>query len=104
MRVAGQILNCSIVVHAISCGDKYMKNYNDLIKRLNEYSERNQMHGGISAEAADAIKQLQDERDGLLTFIDGDCEHCAKQWECDYYKEFVFPSPQECKWEWDEDY
>ena len=33
--------------------------YEDLVKRLNEYSSSYQYHGGIAAEAADAIQDLQ---------------------------------------------
>lgn len=33
--------------------------YEDLIKRLNAYSAEHENHGGITAEAADAIKKLQ---------------------------------------------
>jgi len=36
-----------------------MRDYADLIKRLNEYSAEHEMHGGITAEAADAIEELQ---------------------------------------------
>lgn len=32
--------------------------YEDLIKRLNAYSAEHQKHGGITAEAADAIEEL----------------------------------------------
>lgn len=35
-----------------------MRDYTDLIKRLNEYSAEREMHGGITAEAADAIEEL----------------------------------------------
>ena len=35
-----------------------MRDYTDLIKRLNEYSAEHEMHGGITAEAADAIEEL----------------------------------------------
>lgn len=35
-----------------------MRDYADLIKRLNEYSAEHEMHGGITAEAADAIEEL----------------------------------------------
>ena len=33
--------------------------YDDLIKRLNKYSAEHENHGGITAEAADAIEELQ---------------------------------------------
>ena len=36
-----------------------MRDYTDLIKRLNEFSAEHEMHGGITAEAADAIEELQ---------------------------------------------
>lgn len=36
-----------------------MRDYADLIKRLNEFSTEHEMHGGITAEAADAIEELQ---------------------------------------------
>ncbi len=32
--------------------------YDDLIRRLNEYSAEHENHGGITAEAADAIEEL----------------------------------------------
>jgi len=32
-----------------------MCDYTDLIKRLNEYSAEHEMHGGITAEAADVV-------------------------------------------------
>lgn len=80
-----------------------MKNYSDLMRRLNMYSAEHQFHGGISAEAADALQQLQREREALLAIIDGDCEHCARQNECEWYNTFSF-SPEDCGWEWDEDY
>lgn len=35
-----------------------MNDYNDLVKRLNKYSATYQNHGGITAEASDAIKEL----------------------------------------------
>lgn len=34
--------------------------YDELVRRLNEYSAEHQKHGGITAEAADAIEELQD--------------------------------------------
>lgn len=33
--------------------------YEDLVKRLNEYSAKHEKHGGITAEAADAIEELE---------------------------------------------
>lgn len=36
-----------------------MSEYEDLVKRLNEYSAQHENHGGITAEAADAIEELQ---------------------------------------------
>ena len=36
-----------------------MRDYTDLVKRLNEYSAEHEMHGGVTAEAADAIEELQ---------------------------------------------
>lgn len=36
----------------------YFGKYADIIKRLEDYSAARQYHGGISAEAADAIKEL----------------------------------------------
>lgn len=38
----------------------------DLIKRLNKYSAEHQRHGGITAEAADAIEELQADNERLL--------------------------------------
>lgn len=35
-----------------------LSKYDDLIKRLNDYSATKQCHGGITAEAADAISEL----------------------------------------------
>lgn len=34
--------------------------YEDLVKRLNAYSAKHEKHGGITAEAADAIKELEE--------------------------------------------
>lgn len=81
-----------------------MKDYTELVSRLNEYSACKQNHGGITAEAADSIEQLMRERDALLEIITGDCEHCAKQDECEHFNVFEFPQAKGCKWEWDEDY
>lgn len=81
-----------------------MKDYTDLINRLNEYSASKEFHGGISAEAADEIGQLMREREALLKAIEGNCEHCAKQYECEYFNSFEFPQAGECEWKWDEDY
>lgn len=81
-----------------------MKNYINLVARLESHSANRENHGGISAEAADVIKQLIRERDALLEIIHGDCEHCVKQEECEHYKSFEFPPSEECEWEWDEDY
>ncbi len=36
-----------------------MRDYEELVRRLNEYSAEHQKHGGITAEAADAIEELQ---------------------------------------------
>ena len=36
-----------------------MRDYTDLVKRLNNFSAEHEMHGGITAEAADAIEELQ---------------------------------------------
>lgn len=33
--------------------------YEDLVKRLNAYSAEHEKHGGITAEAADVIEELQ---------------------------------------------
>ena len=40
--------------------------YKELIERLNAYSAEHQCHGGITAEAADAIKTLLAERDAAV--------------------------------------
>ena len=34
--------------------------HEDLVKRLNAYSAEHQKHGGITAEAADAIEELKE--------------------------------------------
>lgn len=81
-----------------------MKDYTDLVSRLNEYSANKQCHGGISAEAADAIQQLMREREALLKAIDGDCSHCLKQYGCGAFNKTEFPQAEGCEWEWDEDY
>ena len=81
-----------------------MKDYTDLIGRLNEYSANNQCHGGISAEATDAIRQLVREREALLSAIEGECSHCLKQYECDSFSVLEFPQAEGCEWVWDEDY
>lgn len=35
--------------------------FEELVKRLNEYSAKHEKHGGITAEAADAIEALSKE-------------------------------------------
>ena len=40
--------------------------YKNLIERLNSYSVERQQHGGITAEASDAIETLLSERDKSL--------------------------------------
>ncbi len=37
--------------------------YDELVKRLNAYSAEHERHGGITAEAADAIEELSKDRD-----------------------------------------
>lgn len=81
-----------------------MKDYTNLVASLNDYSACKQCHSSIASEAADAICQLMRERDALLEAIDGDCEHCAKQNECESFNSLEFPQACGCKWEWDEDY
>lgn len=43
--------------------------YEDLIKRLNVYSAEHQKHGGITAEAADAIEELYKAARAMHTWI-----------------------------------
>lgn len=80
-----------------------MKDHSDLVRRLNERSAEKEQHGGLSAEAADAIERLMRERKALLSYIERDCEHCAKQDECEHFSLFEFPHDDGCEWEWDED-
>ena len=42
-----------------------MDYFDDLVDRLNKYSAEHQCHGGITAEAADAIKELSREYDSV---------------------------------------
>lgn len=73
-----------------------MRDYTDLVKRLNEYSAEHEMHGGITAEAADAIEELCREIDtdndamtamyGAMMANDAvpvvrckDCRYCCKE-------------------------
>lgn len=81
-----------------------MKDYTNLVDRLNDYSASKQCHGGITAEAADAIQQLMREREALLDIVNGDCSHCLNQYGCDSFNVLEFPQSEGCKWEWDEDY
>lgn len=50
--------------------------YKELIGRLNAYSAKHQRHGGITAEAADAIETLLAERDAAVEELHGRCSKC----------------------------
>lgn len=54
--------------------DRY---YEGLVKRLNDYSAQKQFHGGITAEAADAIEALPEERDAAVKDILRECRKCT---------------------------
>lgn len=54
--------------------------YKDLVQRLNAYSAEYQYHGGITAEAADAIETLIAERDAAIDALNyGGCSTCKYQ-------------------------
>lgn len=57
--------------------------YKELIDRLSAYSAEYQCHGGITAEAVDALKALLLERDAALNDLCGMCCYCvnARRWE-----------------------
>lgn len=59
--------------------------YKELIERLNAYSAKHQRHGGITAEAADAIETLLAERDALMKDVVR-CDTCLHVKEC-YFNE-----------------
>ena len=46
-----------------------------LIERLNAYSAEHQQHGGITAEAADAISTLQAENEKLRAELEQERDH-----------------------------
>lgn len=50
--------------------------YKKLIERLNAYSAEHQCHGGITAEAADAIETLLAERNAAVADIQKNCNTC----------------------------
>lgn len=84
-----------------------MKDYSGLLKRLYMRARNEIYYSGVQKEAADAaeaIKNLMRVREALLSYIEGDCEHCAKQDSCEHFNLFHFPETEECEWEWDEDY
>lgn len=91
--------------------------YKGLIDRLNAYSAKYQCHGGITAEAADAIKTILAERDAALEELRGICWCCAygEKWDkapawskmatCKYMREqgvlAISGGKRKCKhWEW----
>lgn len=80
-----------------------MRDYTDIADSLENCSCQKTNHS-IFSEAEYAIRQLMREREALLRIIEGDCEHCAKQYECEHFKSFEFPQSGECEWEWNEDY
>ena len=43
--------------------------YDELVKRLNAYSAEHECHGGITAEAADAIEELLKAAKAMHTWI-----------------------------------
>ena len=63
-----------------------------LIERLNAYSAEHQQHGGITAEAADAISTLQAENSQLRADLEYEREHAnayheeCGQWEAENEK------------------
>lgn len=52
--------------------------YKELIERLNSFSAEHEQHGGITAEAADAIETLLKERDAVIAELSKPhtCENC----------------------------
>lgn len=80
-----------------------MRDYTDVADSLKNHPAKNNNHS-IFAAAEYAIRQLMRERNALLEIIEGDCEHCAKQNECENFNLFGSPLAVECEWEWDEDY
>ncbi len=48
--------------------------YEDLVRRLNAYSAEHECHGGITAEAADAIEKLDTLLDGVSADNEALCE------------------------------
>lgn len=53
--------------------------YEKLIERLNAYSAEYQCHGGIVAEAADAIKSLLAELGAATSLMHGECYACKSK-------------------------
>ena len=54
--------------------------YDELIKRLNAYSALYENHGGITAEAADAIEELSRENESLAKSVNEASEILRKRW------------------------
>lgn len=50
--------------------------YKGLVERLNSFSAEHELHGGVTAEAADAIEALLKERDCLMQDLRGICDCC----------------------------
>lgn len=79
--------------------------YKELIERLNDYSAKHQRHGGITAEAADAIETLLAERDAAIEDIlmvgrsGMPCFACGKRLKCNPFycegwREWQWRGPQ----------
>ena len=52
--------------------------YDELVKRLNAYSAEHENHGGITAEAADAIEELQADKAALNGTVSNLIEQIAE--------------------------
>lgn len=76
----------------------------ELIERLNAYSAEHEHHGGITAEAADAIETLLTERDAAVEELWKRPHHstCKYGENCDYISVITgFPDGYSCcEWEW----
>lgn len=81
-----------------------MMDYKELIERLNSYSAEHQCHGGITAEATDAIETLLAERDAAVEELEQRPHHstCKYGETCDYISVITgFPDCHGCDgWEW----
>lgn len=82
--------------------------YKGLIERLNSFSAEHQQHGGITAEAADAIETLLKERSAAIEILRGECGVCKNDngWgmsalceSCKHW-EWAKENAKSDNWEW----